>query len=99
MAVTVLSFELPVALKRIFPVVFEESRQEILRLPAGDVMTPERARLIKKVAVSPTAVDEIIVVPSHNLQKIFAATVSCAVTVPDANHVPVVPCATLGPSK
>jgi len=62
-------------------------------------MTPESPKdadaEAAAVFVAPLA---ITVVPSHNLQKNVAApAVSVNVTVPLAYHVPVVPCATLGP--
>jgi hypothetical protein len=40
-AVMVESFELPLALNKIFPVVAEASLQLILRFPAGEVMKPD----------------------------------------------------------
>jgi hypothetical protein len=54
-------------------------------------------RLIPPVMV---CAELITVVPSHNLTFIEEEPVlSLQVTVPTTNHVPTVPCATLGPSK
>jgi hypothetical protein len=61
------SFDVPVALNNILPVVDEISRTEIRMLAAGEVMNP----LMEAVPIAPTAfakiaIDEITVVPSHN---------------------------------
>ncbi len=74
--------------------------QLIRMFAAGVVITPDREAL--KFPPAPfmlRLVEAITVVPSHSLQLMFAVAVSVAVIVPLAYQVPLVPCATLGPSK
>jgi hypothetical protein len=97
----VLSFELPVALNNITPLVDVESLTLILRLAAGEVIKPDNdIHLILFTASSLIAAEAITVVPSHSLTNQSAGpALSLKVTVPETHHVPEVPCATLGPSK
>lgn len=98
--VKVLSFDDPVLLNSIFPVVALRSLQEILMLAAGDARTPLRLTLTTPVAVwVEVATLSMTVVPSHSLQLNTELAASFSVTVPLANQVPDVPCAVLGPSK
>jgi hypothetical protein len=70
-------------------------------LPAGAAIWPDIGTVCVLLAISVEKDAELItVVPSHNLMlNVAAPAVSLMVTCPLANHVPDVPCATLGPSK
>jgi hypothetical protein len=93
--------ELPELLNAIDPDVLALSRTEILMFAAGEEMYPLSE--IQTGLLAPVEVmraEAITVVPSHSLaMKAAAADVSTHVTVPEANQVPEVPWATLGPSK
>ena len=90
----------PELLKRIFPVV-NPSFTEMRKFPAGVARNPDREEVIGVFAPSVVQVDDAIsVVPSHSFAlNVDAAAVSLTVTVPLANQMPTLPCATLGPSK
>lgn len=88
------------ALNEIVPAVVVVSCTLILMLPDGFAMNPLKEHVSIDWVLSDTnSVLAITVVPSHSLTRKTAVLASCTVTVPDANHVPDVPCATLGPSK
>src|SRR5262249_5033550 len=98
-AVIVLSLDRPDWLNFMTLSVTLTALTEILRLPAGVVITPPKA---KTVGLDPAREHRglaVTVVPSHN----FPLTTHCVpdrtVTVPETNHFPAVPCATDGPSK
>lgn len=93
---------LPLALElaEIVPLVELMSRQLILIFPAGDVMIPlNGAGTAPLPATILLVVAAITVVPSHSLQRNWSLVDELRPTVPNATHVPLVPCATLGPSK
>ena len=92
--------ELPVKLNFISAVV-EGDLQEMRIFAAGVAKTPDKDTVFptEDVADVLCSVLAITVVPSHNLQSPVKAPVSVKVTVPVASHVPLVPCAMLGPSK
>ena len=84
------------------PPVDEISLHEIRMLAAGDARTPDNVNAVStppEDARLPADADAITVVPSHNLHANKSVLLDAKVTVPDANHVPEVPCAVLGPSK
>ena len=94
------SFALPELLASMFPLVFELSLTDIRKLPTGPVIKPDRlmeVRWLARATYEPA--DAITVVPSHSFANTDAADVSFMVTVPLTNQVPLVPCATVGPSK
>ena len=73
---------------------------DILRLPAGDIETPDKAMVTKLLALAVLAVAATTFVPSHNLAYSEPLLTLCeTVTVPLTNHVPEDPCDTTGPSK
>ena len=83
------------------PVVLEAFLQVILMLATGDVINPDKLPELGTVAVV-EIINELLAMtvdPSHSLQSICDTPAeSTAVIVPEANHVPDVPCAILGPS-
>jgi hypothetical protein len=90
----------PVALAFIAPAARVRLRAEMRILPAGLVMYPETAKFAYALAARVVAiVESIAVVPSHRTaMKLADAVVSTQVIVPDANHVPDVPWAIVGPT-
>lgn len=100
-AVIVLSLEFPEALKRIKPLVLVSSLTEMRIFPAGEAMNPDKEMIRLAFAVFEfTRALAMTVVPSHSFTEKFAApAVSETVTVPEPNHVPLVPCAADGPVK
>lgn len=95
------SFDNPVALDWIWPLVDVASSQEIRIFAAGEARKPDKEIVVETFMATdledPAA---MMVVPSHSLHwNVAVPVVSISVTVPEANHVPDVPCATEGPSK
>src|SRR5580698_959594 len=89
----------PSTLACIEPLVLDVSRQLILIFPAGDVRIPD-SDIVKlpSPANTGTCDEATTVVPSHSLHLMRStpdAADVCNVTVPLANHVPVVPWAML----
>ena len=93
-----LSFDRPVPLNTIVPVAAVESLADMRRFPTGDAMYPERDIVVLFPAMVVIAAVAITEVPSHNFANTFAIAAVETVIVPLTNHVPEVPCATLGPS-
>jgi hypothetical protein len=94
------SLELPLLLKSIVPFVIPvPDFTLILRFPAGLAKKPEREIVPVELAGLVKIPDAIGVVPSQRTtRKTPNAEASEQLTDPAANHVPVDPCATLGPS-
>lgn len=92
------ALDTPPIVAAIDPVPAVRSSQAIRMFPAGLASSPDReiVVLLPPATLFPDAA--IVVVPSYILQMKFAAAGAVNVTVPLAFQVPVVPCATLGPS-
>ena len=89
-----LSFPVPLELAKIVVLVLAVSSHEILMLPAGVANVPDKdiVKIPPAAMLSLNREESITVVPSHNLQTVLMAVLLFVnVTVPLANHVPVVP--------